>query len=316
MSYFFTILLTTVEVTAPIFILLICGKVLSRLGFVDDHFVGMGSRLVFYLTLPVLLFVNITSTNVFESTNPQILFVGLLATVLVWGFLEVIARLVGVAQADRGIFVQGSFRSNLAIVGLAYCFNAYGGAGLAAASLYLAGVTALFNLLSVVSLNSSLDGGRGIQKTLLDMLKNPLLIAIALALPASAMGVQIPRALDVTATYLANMTLPLALLCTGASLSFLALRQERYKVFWATFAKLVVTPFVSIGLAYHFDLRGMDLGIIALMSSAPTAAASYIMVRAMGGNAPLAANIIAVTSLASFVTTTCIFAALELLSWV
>jgi malonate transporter len=47
----------------------------------------------------------------------------------------------------------------------------------------------------------------------------------------------------------------------------------------------------------------MRLGILLLMWSAPTAAASYVMVRAMGGNAALAANIIALTTLGSLVNT-------------
>jgi hypothetical protein len=49
--------------------------------------------------------------------------------------------------------------------------------------------------------------------------------------------------------------------------------------------------------------QGIDLGVLMLMSGAPTAAASYVMVRAMGGNAVLAANIIAVTTLGSILTT-------------
>ena len=43
----------------------------------------------------------------------------------------------------------------------------------------------------------------------------------------------------------------------------------------------------------------MSLGIILLLSISPTAAASYIMVRNLGGDHRLAASIIAVSTLAS-----------------
>lgn len=45
------------------------------------------------------------------------------------------------------------------------------------------------------------------------------------------------------------------------------------------------------------------LGVIFLFSATPTAAGSYVMTRAMGGNATLAANIIAITTVGSFFTT-------------
>ena len=71
----------------------------------------------------------------------------------------------------------------------------------------------------------------------------------------------------------------------------------------AAAGKLVAVPllFVLAGMALGF--RGMDLGILLLMSSAPSAAAGYVMVRAMGGNAALAANIIALTTVGSLFTT-------------
>lgn len=50
--------------------------------------------------------------------------------------------------------------------------------------------------------------------------------------------------------------------------------------------------------------RGVPLGVIFFMSGAPTAAASYVMARAMGGNASLAANIIALTTIGSLLSCT------------
>ena len=68
-------------------------------------------------------------------------------------------------------------------------------------------------------------------------------------------------------------------------------------------AKLAGVPllFVLGGIAFGF--RGMELGILLLMAAAPSAAASYVMVRAMGGNAPLAANIVALTTIGSILAT-------------
>ncbi|OQX07890.1 MAG: hypothetical protein BWK73_26925 [Thiothrix lacustris] len=102
---------------------------------------------------------------------------------------------------------------------------------------------------------------------------------------------------------LADMTLPLALLCTGASLDFHTLKQEFSNTMLASLSKLVVIPLLFTLGGWWWGFRGMDLGILLLMSSAPTAAASYVMARAMGGNATLAANTVALTTLGSLLTT-------------
>ncbi len=72
---------------------------------------------------------------------------------------------------------------------------------------------------------------------------------------------------------------------------------------FAAVAKLVAIPLLFVAGGVAIGLHGIELGVLLLMSSAPTAAASYVMVRAMGGNAPLAANIVALTTVGSLLTT-------------
>ena len=58
-------------------------------------------------------------------------------------------------------------------------------------------------------------------------------------------------------------------------------------------------PVVVAVLAYLIGFRGVELGCLILMFGSPTAAASFVMVRSIGGNHTLAANIIALTTLIS-----------------
>jgi hypothetical protein len=99
------------------------------------------------------------------------------------------------------------------------------------------------------------------------------------------------------------MTLPLALLCTGASLSLKPVREELRNAVYATAGKLLLAPLLLTTGGCLLGFRGIDLGILFLMSASPTAAASYVMARAMGGNIGLAANIIAYTTLGSMAVT-------------
>ena len=303
MSDFLNILSFAFSVTGPIFVVLMLGIVLARVGLITDAFVDAGTRLVFNVTLPSLLFISISKTNLGQTEIIALIGYGLAGTLAVYGLLEVLAHYLVKPETDRGVVVQGAFRSNMAIVGLAYCVNAYGDSGLAAASLYLGFITILLNILSVVTLNRSLNRHGSWQATLKAIAHNPLIIAILLALPVAWTHLQLPAVLLKTGEYFAQMTLPLALLCTGASLNLAGLRQEPRNALYASFGKLLLVPVLLTVGGFALGFRGMELGILFLLSSSPTAAASYVMARAMGGNAPLAANIIVVTTLGSILAT-------------
>lgn len=303
MSDFLASLTFAFSVTGPIFVILLLGVALSRTGLLTEAFIDAGSRLVFNVTLPSLLFLSISKTSIELAVNLSLVAYGLAGTLILFVLLEWMAGHLVQPCSERGVVVQGAFRSNMGIVGLAYCVNAYGDLGLAGASLYLALVTILFNVLAVVTLNRSLNRHRSLFKTLGDIARNPLILGIVLALPVAWARLQLPGVVLQVGDYFAQMTLPLALLCAGASMNLKSLRHESRNALLASSGKLLLVPLALTGGGYGIGLRDMDLGILFLMSSAPTAAASYVMVRAMGGNASLAANIIVLTTLGSLLVT-------------
>jgi len=254
---------------------------------------------VFNVTLPCLLFISISKTSIGQTANLALLAYGALATLVVYLLLELLAAWLVHPSEERGVVVQGAFRSNMGIIGLAYCVNAYGDRGLVSASLYLACITILFNILAVVTLNRSLNTHPSILHTLAGIARNPLIIGILLALPVAWLEIELPAVVLKAGEYFAQMTLPLALLCIGGSLSLSALRYGSRNALIAAAGKLVLVPLLVSGGGWLIGLRGIDLGILFLMSSAPTAAASFVMARAMGGNPTLAANIVVLTTLGS-----------------
>ncbi len=299
------------SVTGPIFVILLLGVILRRVGLITDAFVDAGSRLVFNVTLPALLFISIATTDFADAANFRLIGYGLLATCAVFVALEWLTSHTVRPAEDRGVVVQGAFRSNMGIIGLAYCVNAYGASGLATASLYLGMVTILFNVLAVITLNRSLSKRRGVGGIIRGIFTNPLIIGIVLALPVSYFEIKLPSLVQQSGRYFADMTLPLALLCTGASLNFASLRNALSNTLQATAHKLILVPLLITGGGIAVGFRGVELGVLLLMASAPTAAASYVMVRAMGGNATLAANIIALTTLGSIIATSAAIAGLR-----
>lgn len=296
-------LIFSLEVTLPIFMVICAGIVLKRIGVIDNEFARIGSELVFKVTLPCMLFVKLVDAQ-FNAMPLDLLVYALVATVAVFILLEwlIAPRL---SQDDRGVFVQGAFRGNLGIIGLAYCLNAYGDSIIPLASIYLAFLTILFNVLAVITLNRHAAGGENasLLVTLKKIAKNPLILAIVLALTLSWFKLEVPSVALETLGYFAAMTLPLALMCSGAAIRWREFRTS-VNLYWATLAKLVVVPSLIVSGGVAMGFRGESLAVLYFMSSAPTAAASFPMVMALGGNHYLASAIIATTSLASIFATT------------
>lgn len=292
----------TLGVTAPIFLIVFLGLYLKRTARIDDAFIATASKLVFNICLPVLMFMAITRANVSLHEQKYLVVFALLAALgsflLAWWCAPLFAQ-----AAERGVFTQGAFRANLGILGIALCHNAYGLQGLATGALLLAVVTPAYNVLSIYALTRAQHKGRPDWPTVLfEIIKNPLIIAIALAFAVLAAGLQLPVWVADSANYLGRMTLPLALISIGGSLSLSALRSSSRVAGAAVVAKLVVLPLLVTGMAYLAGFSGTVLGCIFLMFASPTAAASFVMVKSMGGDAKLASNIIVASTLFSAIS--------------
>lgn len=303
MGSFLSVVEFSLSITAPIFLVLIMGVVLEKIGMLNDNFVEVASKLVFNVSMPALIFINITQNDSAPGNYLPLMVFGMVATFITYLLLEVFAGRFIAKKSDRGIVIQGAFRSNMAIVGLAYCINAYGDEALAIASVYIGGVMVLYNVLSVITINRSMSANKSILSSLKSIAKNPLILAIMAAYLASQIHLTLPEVVTQAGNYFARMTLPLALLCAGASLRFNEIKHDITPSLLATIGKLILMPLILTLGGYLLGFRGIELGVLFLLSSAPSASAGYIMARAMNGNAVLAANIIVLTTVFSLLTT-------------
>jgi hypothetical protein len=246
--------------------------------------------------LPVLLFTTISQINLDATINLPVFYFSLCGAVLTFG-LSWLAAMFIQPREDRGVVVQGAFRSNLGVIGLALCANAYGAPGLALASLLMAGLTVSYNILSVFILSFYAKTDLNWLVVFADILKNPLIVAIAMAFIIALSGLPVPGVLLSAGEYIGSMALPLALLGTGAGMSLRALRDSSQATGLVICLKAVLLPAVILVIAIQYGFRGIDLGVLFLLFVSPTATASYAMVKALGANDSLAANLVITTTL-------------------
>jgi malonate transporter and related proteins len=298
--------LIVLSLVVPVFLIVGLGYVLKKFGMINDNFVKLSSRIVFSVSLPALIFSEISAIDLTTDVNLWVVVFIYAGTLISFAFSWFAAIMLIKEVRNQTVFIQGSFRGNFAIVGLALIANIYGPAILGKASLVLAFTIPLYNVLSVIALTVPLRKERKINywTTLLEIIKNPLIIAVALAVPFSLFQIPVHHTISITIDYLAAISLPLALLGIGGFMNFADLKQSSLYAIVSTFIKLLIIPLAATYAAYLFDFRGSELGIIFILFACPTAIASFIMAEALGSNSRLAADILLITTLFSVVTIT------------
>jgi len=289
--------LFALNVTAPILTLLILGIAFRRTGFIDEHFINIANSFVFNITLPCMLFFSLATTPLSQSANIPLFVFGVLFTLASVVIFQLLSRVL-IQPNKRAVFVQGAFRGNLGIIGIALALNAYGPEILATASLYMALIAVIDNPLSVILLR------RKNEFPFKSIISNPILIAVVLGLICSSIDLKIPQFINQSGQYLAQLTLPLALICIGGSLYWKNFRNNRQEVIWASICKLIFMPLIGTSLAISLGFRGQELGLIYLMLSAPTAVSSYVMAKKMSSYGTMAAEIVAMSTASSTIIIT------------
>ena len=293
-------------IVAPVFIIIFLGFFLKQRGLIGESFSTITSKMVFNVAMPALLFQKLSSIPIDEIFNPlQILFV-IVSLTIMFALSWAVSLFICKNGADQGAFIQGSFRGNFAILGLALIYNAFGTEALAYGALILAVIMPLYNVLSVIALTVPLHKERSISpwQTVVKIVTNPLILAAVVAIPFSLFHIAIHSIITTTIDYLAGMTLPLALIGIGSSLSFSSIRQDRTISLVATLLKTIIMPVVCTFVAILVGFRGQELGILYFLFAAPTAIASYIMAHALGSNGRLAGNIVIMSTMVSMITIT------------
>lgn len=262
--------------------------------------------------MPVILFFGAVRVDYTQILSANYLLAAIVATFVVVALASAYRHWRKFPREEGAIFVQAAYRSNLGVIGIALCVEAYGQEGLALAALPVAVITILYNLIAVVLLNKAYGRSLSPAGLLLGIVRNPLIIGIAAGVVVSLAGVEVPLRMMNAGSFFTAGLLPLSLMCIGASLNLKTLHGASRLTLEATVWKLLIAPAISICIAIAMGVYGAELSVLFLLLAAPVAAASYIMVMAAGGNGAMAANIVVISTLASSLTLTL---GLALLQW-
>lgn len=292
----------TLDIMLPLLLMLGLGWFIRHIGLMSDGTASAINKLIFRLFLPVLLFNNIRTLDVSSAPGlgfTAFIFFSVLAVFLAAHLL--VPRFVKDPR-KQGVMVQGIFRTNFAILGIPLVQAMFGDAGTVAVTLALPTVTILNNILAVIALASP-SGKKADPKALIkDIVTNPLIVACVLGCIVLFAGIRLPAALNKVCNDVGSITSPLSLIVLGASLRWKGVKDNRVLLTWTVILKQAVIPVVMLTLAVLLGFRHEELGVMLILFGAPCAVSSYPMAEAMGGDGPLAASQVVLTTIFSMGT--------------
>ena len=302
----------SINVTMPIFLVMVIGYILKQIGMLNDNFVTVANKFNFKVTLPFMLFKDIAGVDIKAVFDIKyVLFCAIVSTIcfwVVWGTAKLLVR----DKTIRGAFVQSSFRGSAAVMGLAFIQNIYGSSAMG--PLMIVSAVPLYNIFSVIVLTFEANDSTGIDKKAkirqagINICKNPIILSILAGLIVGLLGIQFPTLVNKTVSNVAQMATPLALITIGAGFEGRKALAKIAPTMAASMIKLVLQPLVFLPVAAWMGFSGEKMIAILIMLAAPTTPSCYIMAKSMNNDEVLTASVIVTTTLmAAFTLTGWIF---------
>lgn len=302
----------SINVTMPIFLVMVIGYILKQIGMLNDNFVTVANKFNFKVTLPFMLFKDIAGVDIKAVFDIKyVLFCAIVSTIcfwVVWGTAKLLVR----DKTIRGAFVQSSFRGSAAVMGLAFIQNIYGSSAMG--PLMIVSAVPLYNIFSVIVLTFEANDSTGIDKKAkirqagINICKNPIILSILAGLIVGLLGIQFPTLVNKTVSNVAQMATPLALITIGAGFEGRKVLAKIAPTMAASMIKLVLQPLVFLPVAAWMGFSGEKMIAILIMLASPTTPSCYIMAKSMNNDEVLTASVIVTTTLmAAFTLTGWIF---------
>ena len=287
------------SVVFPLFLYLALGYGAKSIRMLSSETIRQMNNAVFRIFLPVLLFSNVYSTEISTAFQPGLTAFAVASVLLSFALSFGAVCLLEKENARRGVLIQGIFRSNFVLFGVPVSASLFGAEASGIASLLIAFVIPLFNILAVAVLEIFRGGKFRLLPILKGIVTNPLILATAAALVFLATGWKLPSLLEEAAADIGGIATPLALFLLGASFTFSGAKGRARQIALGVCGRLLLVPLVFLTAAAALGFRGANLTVLLSLFGSPTAVSSFVMAQQMGGDGELAGQLVVWGSLFS-----------------
>ena len=295
-------LILSLEIVLPLFLLMALGYVIKLTGMMNETSVKQVNKVIFKIFLPLLVFCNIYNTEIAESFNSQLLLYAVSGVLIQFVLSLCLAVLLEKDNSRRGVMLQGMFRSNFVLFGIPISTALFGDTAAGLASILIAVIIPLYNVLAVISLELFNGKRPNIGKILFGIVTNPLIIGSVLGILFVVFQIPILTPIYDTMEDLSSISTSLAFVILSASYSFGDVGRYVKELVITLSAKLVVFPALFLGIALLLGFRDAPLAVLLTVFGAPIAVSSFTMAQQMGGDDKLAGQLVVFGSILSIGT--------------
>ncbi len=298
--------LLTFQNVSVLFLLIVVGYVVGKIGIISPSGQKELSSLVLKVTMPatIILAFQLDYTKERFTTAIRIMLIvalAYLAMILVSIFLS---KLYGLKENQRDIVQIAGILPNTSFMGFPIVLSILGKEALFFAVL---GAGLIFEVVAwtygIYVINRSTGGGlKG--NPLKSILLSPGILAIIIGFGLFISSTSIPEPLNTTMAILSQATSPMAMLVVGILLSRTDIKEcmVNFKLYLVALTRLLVFPLLIFFTLRLLGFSGMEIVIPVIMLGMPTAAYVAIFSADAGNDANLASQIVFVSSLLSLVT--------------
>lgn len=283
----------------PLFLMLAVGYVTRLTGLMGEIAARQVNKVIFKIFLPLLVFCNIYDSDLAADLRSSLMFFALAGVLIEFLVALVLVLLTEQENARRGVMLQGMFRSNFVLYGIPISAALFGATASSRASVLIAVVIPLFNVLAVLALEMFNGQRPNLWKVLIGIVTNPLILASAAGIACNYFHIVLPGVIYSTASTLGGIATPLAFVVLGASLSFGETGRCARPLLITLCVKLLVFPAAFLGAAILMGFRGADLAVLLTLFGSPIAVSSFTMAQQMGGDDQLAGQQVVFSSVLS-----------------
>ncbi len=302
-------LVFSLNATLPIFLMMMLGYALRRVGLVTDEFASLANGFVFKVALPVVLFDDLCRMDIVGAWDGGFVAFCALATLSSIALCWLVSRAFGRASW-RGEFIQASYRSGAAFLGVAFIQSIYGEAGIS--PLMVIGAVPVYNVSAVVILQlMSPDRKEGegvdaalVRRTLRGIATNPIILGIVAGCAWALLRLPVPYVMGKVVSSVGGIATPLGLIALGASFSFRRAFAVGVPSLVSSAIKLVGLELIFLPLALALGCTGQKLVAIMMMLGLPSTVSGYVMAKNMGYEGTVNSSVVMLTTLLSSVTLT------------
>lgn len=294
-------LIFSLNATVPVFAMIVLGMFFKKIGTIDDVFASRMNKFVFLIPLPVLLFKDLATLDFETIWDTKFVLFCFFITILSILIVTLLSFLLKNKQ-NQGEFIQASYRSSAALLGIALIQNVYGKATMA--PLMIIGSVPLYNIMAVVVLSFFSPERKGLSKevwlkTIKGILTNPILIGIVVGILWSLLHLPMPTMLDKTVTSIGNVATPLGLMAMGATFNYKEALGDLKPALCAAFIKLFGFCAMFLPLAIYLGFQGEQLIAILVMLGSATTVSCFVMAKNMGHTGILTSTVVMLTTIFS-----------------